>query len=48
MRIIFIADANATSASAWMEYFANKLGHDVNVIAMKKPERRLEMLRPMP
>jgi glycosyltransferase involved in cell wall biosynthesis len=42
MRILFIADANATNASAWMEYFANKLGHDVHVIAMKKPERRLE------
>ncbi len=39
LRLLFIADANATNASVWLAYFANELGHEVHVIAMK-PLRR--------
>jgi glycosyltransferase involved in cell wall biosynthesis len=39
MRLLFIADINTTNASVWLSYFANELGHDVHVIAMR-PVRR--------
>src|SRR5206468_3194964 len=39
LRLLFIADVNTTNTSVWLAYFANELGHDVHVVAMK-PVRR--------
>jgi glycosyltransferase involved in cell wall biosynthesis len=42
LRLLFIADANATNASVWLAYFANELGHDVHVIAMRPLTRTIQ------
>jgi L-malate glycosyltransferase len=42
LRLLFIADANATNATAWLEYFGNDLGHDVHVIAMTPLRRKID------
>src|SRR5206468_13110479 len=39
LRLLFIADADATNASVWLAYFANELGNEVHFYAMK-PLRR--------
>ncbi len=36
MRICFLADAGSINTRTWVEYFADRLGHDVHVVSVRR------------
>ena len=45
MKICFIANANHTNTSNWVEFFANELDHEVSIISFDMPNKPLKNVK---